>query len=45
LPIKAAQVAVAATDLKTVENEIRDLVYEALDGLGNGNSIPDNGKM
>jgi len=37
LPVKAAQVALAATDLKEIEREIKELVYEALSELSDGN--------
>ena len=37
LPIKAAQVALAAKDLKEIEREIKELVYEALSELSDGN--------
>ena len=38
LPIKAAQVAINATDLKDIEKEIKALVYESLSELSDGNS-------
>ena len=38
LPVKAAQAAVSATDLKDIEREIQDLVYESLSELDNGYS-------
>jgi phage terminase Nu1 subunit (DNA packaging protein) len=36
LPVRAAQVALAATDIHDIEREIKSLVYEALDELAAG---------
>lgn len=36
LPIKAAQVALAAKDLKEIEREIKELVFESLSELSDG---------
>ena len=36
LPIKAAQAALNATDLKDIEREIKDLVHESLSELNDG---------
>lgn len=38
LPIKLAQAALAATELKEIEREAEALIYEALAELSNGNS-------
>jgi len=44
LPTRAAQAAIAATGLHQIENDIRDIVYEALDELAAGYDAPENGK-
>ncbi len=38
LPIKAAQAAIQATDVKDIEKGIQDLIFESLSELENGNA-------